>query len=546
MDTTQRQIQGKTALPVDDVVEALRRGNCNPQQGGDGTWSSRCAFCGQGGSRFWANGSGTIIESGCQCPVDDQVREIEAYHGGGAHTGSQHRAATPGWKPCTTGHHLTDSGNGYRLIDAHGENIRHVTGQGWFTYGDGLWTQDEKRVDQMCHRVAVSIYQEAADEKDDAQRQLLSKWARVSEAVAKRRSMKDSAYCDPQVSAEMIDFDADPLLLGVENGVVDLRTGELRDHRRDDLITRRAPVEYDPDAHSDMWMRFLDDATGGDEELQAFLQRAVGYSLTGLTRDEVLFFVHGPAASGKSTFMDAVKAAFGTYATTANFETFCDASRSAGGANEDIARLAGKRLVTSIEVAEGKRLAEGVVKMLTGGDMVAARLLYQKTFEYRPQFTLWLVANHEPGVSADDDAMWRRIIKVPFDHVVAEADRDPRVKAELLDVARSGAAILAWAVRGCIEWQRDGLQVPDRVRQATQAYRSDQDVMAQFIAERCEVAAALSTPGNKLYQAYKKWCDDENEHPITGTMFGRRMNDRGFKIHRDGSGKHRLGIAVRS
>ncbi len=191
----------------------------------------------------------------------------------------------------------------------------------------------------------------------------------------------------------------------------------MRPHRREDLITKVCPTRYEPGARSDLLDRFLDEATGGNRELRDFLQRAVGYSLTGDVSEEVLFFVHGPGRSGKSTFMEALKATLGDYAKSADFESFVQ-RRDAGAVRNDIAELAGRRFVVSIEVDEGKKLAEGLVKLITGGDTVRARFLYQEAFDFVPQFKLWLAANHAPKVKHDDSAMWRRILRIPFENIV--------------------------------------------------------------------------------------------------------------------------------
>jgi len=211
---------------------------------------------------------------------------------------------------------------------------------------------------------------------------------------------------------------------------------------------------------------FVTFVSAGDGELADFLQRYFGYCLTGSVAEEKLAFVHGRGGTGKSTFMEALKAVFGEYAVTADFETFL-ARKATGGPRPDIARLAGARLVTSIEVDDGKRLAEGLVKQLTGGDTVTARELYAKEFEFVPQFKLVLVANHAPTVHSDDEAMWRRILRVPFDNAIPEAGQDRSVKLILRDPAVSGPAILAWLVEGCLQWQREGLRVPTVVTDAT-------------------------------------------------------------------------------
>ena len=303
---------------------------------------------------------------------------------------------------------------------------------------------------------------------------------------------------------------------------------------RADLITRLCPVQYDPAARSPVWDRFLEQATGSDRDVSKFLQRAIGYSLTGATTEEVLFFVHGPGGSGKSTFLEAIKAVLGEYGKSADFETFIS-RRDAGTIRNDIAELAGRRFVVSIEVDEGKKLAEGLVKLLTGGDTVRARFLYQEAFDYVPQFKLWLAANHAPKVRHDDSAMWRRILRIPFDQVIPKEKRDPSLKARLKDVNESGPAILAWAVEGCLRWQEERLQVPEAVSDATEQYRLDMDPLKDFIADCCVLHPAAWAPAAQLRHAYEEYCKQNGQkHLLPPREFTDGLKSRGCTRDRHG------------
>jgi putative DNA primase/helicase len=276
--------------------------------------------------------------------------------------------------------------------------------------------------------------------------------------------------------------------------------------------------------------KFLVDSTGGDEEMIAFLQRSAGYTLSGFTDEEKFFLVHGPEASGKSTFLEMLKAVLGDYAQTADFETFV-ARNQVGGARNDIARLAGARFVASIEVDEGKRLAEGLVKTITGGDSICARFLYREAFEFRPQFKLWLACNHAPRISEGDGGMWRRILRVPFEHTVPESERDPKVKATLKNVDEAGPAILAWAVEGCLRWQMEGLNVPDGVTAATAQYRQEQDPLAEFLDDMCNVGDEdLFVPVTDLRKSYERWASDVGvKHTLGAKAFNERLESRGCR-----------------
>ncbi len=397
------------------------------------------------------------------------------------------------------------------------------------------WRKDDRgEIVERAKKTARSIYSEAAAEPDKESREALSKWARESEKRSRLMDMIALAQSVPGISIAPTDLDADPWLLNCCNGTLDLRTGNLLPHKRENNLTKIAPVNYDPAAQSDIWDDFLRTATGDDAELMAFLQRAAGYSLTGDTGEEKLFFIHGPAASGKSTAIEALKATLGEYSATADFEAFLK-RRDVGGPRNDIARLAGSRFVVSIEVDEGKRLAEGLVKMLTGGDTVTARFLHKEAFEFVPQFKLWLAANHEPKVSDEDTAMWRRILRVPFDHVIPDDQRDPTVKAKLKNPRLSGPAILAWAVQGCLAWQCDGLKVPEKVTAATNEYRQAMDPLTEWFDAHCVLAADAWTSSEALSKSYRQWAADNNAKPAEGRGFGQRLKARGLE-HRKQNG----------
>lgn len=453
----------------------------------------------------------------CDPPLEtDEVRRIAA--------------SIARYEPARPAYHRSDLGNARRFVDRYHDKIRFdCTSERWLIWNGTRWEEDQDgEAMRLAKETVLAMLDElsAIDEREE--RKGLFRFILASENAGRLAAMLKLAQTEPEIALTRAALDADPWLFNCLNGTVDLRTGELRPHSRDDLITRMAPARYDPDATFPLWERFLRDATGDDEELIAFLARAAGYSLTGDCREEKLFFVHGPTNSGKSTFLEALKAMLGDYATTADFETFL--SRSfVGGPRPDIARLAGARFVASIEVDEGKRLAEGLVKQLTGGDTVTARFLYQSEFEFTPQFKLWLAANHAPEIQHDDAAMWRRILRVPFEIVVPEGKRDPTLKMTLKNDDAARAAILAWAVRGCLDWQRQGLAVPERVRRATDQYRLAQDPLREFILSCCLLSERAMVPAGELRREYEAWCKENGEKPLYGAAWGEALRARGCK-----------------
>jgi putative DNA primase/helicase len=321
------------------------------------------------------------------------------------------------------------------------------------------------------------------------------------------------------------ELDADPWQLNVLNGTIDLRTGMLGPHRRHDLITRIAAVTYNVNARSALWDAFLTDATGGDAELARFLQRAVGYALQGTASERAFFFLVGPPGTAKSTFVDAIAAALGEYHMVAAFDTWLLQSYT-GGNRGDLVRLASARLVTSVEVRKGARFDEGILKAVTGGDAITAAAKYEREITFTPSFALWLAANDAPAIRDDDEGAWTRVRRIPFDHVVPTAKQDRTLKLRLQrpDV---GAAILAWAVRGCIDWQQQGLGTSAAIERSTTEYRNDMDRVAGFFAESCLFEASAKVQTTVLRRAYEDWCKEQGiRAPLAGKEFAKRLEER--------------------
>ena len=410
-------------------------------------------------------------------------------------------------------------------------DIRYCYGWGqWLIWTGIKWEPDTTgKIQRLAKATAISIYGEAQKARTQEKREKLAAWATRSESAAAIKAMITLAESElPITPAEL---DANPYQLNCLNGTIDLRTGKLHSHRREDFITKLAPVTYDSKARDEIWEKVLSDATGTNVELHELIQRAFGYSITGDTGEEVLFLVHGPAATSKSTIIEAVKATLGDYARTADFETFVK-RRDVGGPRNDIARLAGSRLVVSIEVDEGKQLAEGLVKMVTGGDTVTARKLYHESFEFKPAFKLWLVANHAPKVDPDDDAMWRRIHLIRMACQIPKHLRDPQVKAHLTNTTIAGPAILQWLLTGCLAWQREGLKIPAVVQQATDEYRASQDSFAEFISDCCLLESDAWVSSEALRNAFDEWSSEHGN----GWLNGNGISDKAFakKLQRFG------------
>jgi putative DNA primase/helicase len=373
------------------------------------------------------------------------------------------------------------------------------------------------------------MYHEADAGEERPINRELAKHALKSEAKGRIESMIALARSEPGIAITPEELDADPWALNLSNGTVDLRTGELREHRREDLITKIAPVAYDPDAPAPVWEAFLERVLPS-EDLRAFVQQAAGYSATGDTSEQCLFINHGTGANGKSTYQEAIAAALGDYAMRAPTEMLL--AKRSGGIPNDVARLKGARFVAASETEEGRRLAESLVKDLTGQDTISARFMRAEWFDFRPTHKLWLSTNHKPEIRGTDTAIWRRIRLIPWSVTILPAEQDKKLPAVL---RRELPGILAWIVRGCLEWRRGGLQAPEEVRKATGEYRAEMDVLAVFLGECCESGPELWDYAKDLYTSYKRWCGETGERAETQRKFGERLRERGFQRDRGGS-----------
>ncbi len=421
----------------------------------------------------------------------------------------------------------TDLGNAERLVDRHGNDLRYVHSFGRYLVYDGTRysVDDTGEVRRRAKNTVRGIYGEAPHTPDEATRKAIAQHAMRSEAKNRIDAMIDLGKDEVPVTPAQLD--ADPWKLNVLNGTVDLKTGERLPHNRGDLITKLAPVEYDPEAKAPVFEEFLEKVLP-IEALRKFVQRAIGYSLTGDVSEQVLFFLHGSGANGKTTLMNAFLGLSGDY----GMQAAPDLLVAKGTTHPtELADLFGARFVASTEVEDRRRLAENLVKQLTGGDRIKARYMRQDFWEFDPTHKIWLSANHKPEVRGTDHAIWRRIKLIPFGVTIQKRDQDPRLPGKLKEEL---PGILAWAVRGCLEWQAEGLGEPKEVTQATEGYRAEQDVLAAFIEECCWVDRNAQVKFKALWSAYQDWCQEAGEHSGSRMKFGKRLDERGFENRRGG------------
>ena len=437
----------------------------------------------------------------------------------------------------------TDVWNAKLFANIHGSCVRYCDRLGgWFHYSENRWVRAEcGEVERFAKETVRRLYEMAAAETDETRRREMAKHATRSEAAGRIGAILELAKTEDGIVVPPTAFDADLMTLNTKEGPVDLRTGQPRKHRPEDLLTNLTGAAVGREARPLTWERFLSDATGEDKELQGFLQRFAGYSATGTTRDQCLVFLYGPEAAGKSTFLRVLQAALGTYAQTAEIATFLLSRRDA--VRNDLAALAGARAVFATEPDEGQTWDEGLIKLLTGEDRIRARFLFRESFEFTPTFKLWIAGNHRPRVRSTGGALWRRVHVVPFTRTVPEEKRDPHLFDKLRDELPE---ILAWIIEGCLEWQRDGLRPPASVRAATADYRTAEDALAPFIEDCCIVEPQAKSSAGDLYKGYFAWCGANGERPIGKRGFGLRLDEKGLDSYRGTRGtRYWLGIRLR-
>ncbi len=430
--------------------------------------------------------------------------------------------------------HLTDVGNAQRLVARHGKDLRYChPWKKWLVWDGTRWRKDSTaEVVRRAKETVRSIYAEAAKTEDSKIRQQLANHAKSSESEKRLKSMVNLADSEQGIWILPEQLDRDIWLLNCLNGTLDLRSGSSRNHQQEDMITKMVPVDHDKDAKCPMWESFLDRIMDGNQRLIKFLQRAVGYSLTGNISEQCLFVLYGTGANGKTTFVNTIMSMLGDYAVQTPTETLMR-KRNAGIPN-DIARLEGARMVAAVEAEEGRRFAEVLLKQLTGGDTMTARFLHQEFFEFTSTFKLWLATNHKPTIRGSDHAIWRRIRLVPFTVTIPEKEQDKNLQEKLL-CELSG--ILRWAIEGCLSWQKSRLEAPEEVLNATSDYRMEMDILGAFISEFCIQGSKFRVQATQLYQGYCEWAKRSGEKTVSQTEFGRSLTERGFGKEKESRGR---------
>lgn len=436
---------------------------------------------------------------------------------------------------------LSDAGNAECMAALYGNKFRYDhTRKKWLVWDGIRWGIDEKGLARkLAVRVVRARHQAAIGVEDLDTRRRISQWGLGSENINRINALLQMGQVLEPFSTTIGQYDSDSFLATVANGTLNLSDGNFRESHPEDYLTMQLGATYNPNAPCPRWEQFLDEVFDADKELIEYIQRAVGYSLTGNTSEQVIFLCYGNGANGKSVFLDVLGELLGEYAGTASFETF-DAGRRSEASN-DLAALKGKRIVTVIETEEDRRLAEAKVKAVTGQDAISCRYLYGEYFTYVPQFKIWMAINHLPVIRGVDRGIWRRIRVIPFlQSFEGRADKglNTKLREEL-------SGILNWALEGLRKWRELGLnELPKAMKEATEEYRRDNDSIGQWIEERTRPNPIGMVRVKLGYQDYSNWAEERGERPFSQKNWSKSLVERGYKKDRNRDGFHYFGLEL--
>jgi putative DNA primase/helicase len=405
------------------------------------------------------------------------------------------------------------------------ENVLKFSGTEncWYNWDGHIWSQDRSGIALDKARKVCKV----ASSDVMARQELGRKVERISNTLSSRRmfaNVEAIARTDRKHVVTPTKFDSRTMILNTPKGVVDLKTGELRPARKDDFCTLTTACAPDGEQNCPKWFDYLEDATQGDTELKTYLQRVAGYCLTGSVNEHAFFFCYGGGGNGKGTYINTIDFLMGSYSKVANMDTFVATRHTAHP--EELAELYGARLVTAQEPDAGSRWNEARIKTLTGGDPITARKLYQSSFTFYPTFKLLFSGNHKPMIKNVDAAIRRRMYLIPFDFKVPDEKRDGGLQDYLKQV--EGPGILQWAIEGCLDWQLNTLNAPERVRVTTDEYFEDEDRIGVFFAECCEIGTGYREVTTRLYQRYRDWMQSNGEYAVSRKRFLESLAQKGF------------------
>lgn len=435
-----------------------------------------------------------------------------------------------------------DTGNADRFIDRYGHLYKHsyITNK-FYIYDGQKWKVDDrgairKLIDEMIESIKNEKVLHSEDVTEEEAREAFQKYYKKTRGTQSKKNIMNELMHRKTVRPD--EFDKDDMLLNVANGYIDLTSRELYKHDINRMFSQIANTDYSEKMQPAVWLDFLNDIFAGDKAVIRYIQKALGYSLTGSTREQIMFILFGKGRNGKSIFVETIAEILGNYSN--NMQAKSLMVQKNDNVNTDIARLSKARFVTSSEPNEGFRFDEGLIKQLTGGDKVTARFLYAEEFEYTPKFKIWVSTNHKPIIRGTDDGIWRRLVLIPFDVQIPEEKVDKDLKYKLL---REAPAILNWMAEGAYMWMREGLELPEKLKDAGQTYRTEMDVVEQFVQEKCKRAEGVKETGKALYEEYKKWADENNEYKMDKNKFGKKLKEK-FRSKKMNNGVNYLGVEL--
>ncbi len=437
-----------------------------------------------------------------------------------------------------------DTGNADRFIDRYGHLYKHsyITNK-FYIYDGQKWKVDDrgairKLIDEMIENIKNEKVLHSEDVTEEEAREAFQKYYKKTRGTQSKKNIMNELMHRKTVTPD--EFDNDDMLLNVANGYVDLTSRELYKHDINRMFSQIANTDYSEKMQPSVWLDFLNDIFAGDKEVIRYIQKALGYSLTGSTREQIMFILFGKGRNGKSIFVETIAEILGDYSN--NMQAKSLMVKKNDNVNTDIARLSKARFVTSSEPNEGFRFDEGLIKQITGGDKVTARFLYAEEFEYTPKFKIWVSTNHKPIIRGTDDGIWRRLVLIPFDVQIPEEKVDKDLKYKLL---REAPAILNWMAEGAYMWMREGLELPEKLKASSKAYRTEMDVIEQFIEDECKRVDDGRVKANELYSVYKNWANENNAYKMSNKDFGQKMKEK-FKSKRMNTGMYYLGLEKNS
>lgn len=429
----------------------------------------------------------------------------------------------------------TELGNAKWFAHEYKESVLHSNQYGWLLWNKQKWEIDDaNRVEVQATKLFETLMTFHSDDEDELK--AIRKWGIASQS---RRVITNSlALSMALLPVKNDQLDTNKYLLNCQNGIVDLKTGTILPHEPHHLMTKIADVGYEKDAEAPNWQAFLEtilvnERGETDHELIRYVQKLIGYSMTGDITDQSMYFLYGGGKNGKSTFINTVKDILGDYARQTNKETFISKETN-GSANSDVARLAGSRFVSAVESNEGEKLDESIVKQITGGESIIARFLHKDYFEFDPQFKVFFTTNHKPIVKGTDEGIWRRIKLIPFLAFIPEEKRDAKLPVKLKEEA---SGILNWMVEGCLMWQREGLKPPSTIEASGKEYREEMDLLLPFIIESCNINPLSKVELKDLHAEYRHYCADNGDFELKKRTFTRELENKGYKKERGTANK---------